>query len=374
MLTVLLWLGTLIAFASSLGLEGLGLSSDLGVTAGLVGLVLSLVPTVWTLVTYYDWTNDYLIISIDQITHYEQHYIFSHETKTVLLHQVQNVGITIPNIVSRWLNVGEVIIDTAGQKGDINFDAVKNPRGIQDTIFELLGRPTPPEIAAIQVTPFERFLPIFPLETPEGGLRWHRHWSVLVRRITLPLLLNLGLLVLLILWLVMGFSVHLDIVPEIVFALVLILVWLAAFLWMLYVYEDWRNDYWEVTDTYIIDVDALPLISEKRRQARLLDIQNVQIEVPSIWAQLLNMGNVFAETAGQADDFEMMEITDPESIRKEIFRRRAAAQARQEAERVSEQEEFERRVVEIVSQRLGIAVPPELQPDTEDVQDREKTR
>lgn len=366
-LLAFLWLGAIGAFLAFRDAQGQ--APDWSVAAGLGLLVLSLLPTVWLIVVYHDWMNDYLSITRDQIVHYEQHYIYSHRTQAIPLGQVQNVGIYIPNALYRWLNVGHVFIDTAGQEGAIRFTAVRDPLSVQSRIFELLGRSAPVEIIELPSTRFQRIFPVYPLPTARGGMIWHRHWWVLLRRIVLPLALSLSTLVLFVLWLVEGVRVDFSVLPEIgaSVAVFLILAWIVASLWVLYVYEDWRNDYWIVTDTHIIDVDALPFISEDRRQARLEDIQDVYTEVPSLFDRLINKGHVFAETAGKAQNFELREVMDPNVIQQEIFRRRTAARARQAEEKAGpdEQEEFERRVLEIVSQRLGIQVSPGPLPDDE---------
>jgi len=362
-LTLILWLATIAVIVG-----GLGIAPDLGVAVGLGLLALSLAPAAWAAIIYYDWSNDYLTITTDQITHYEQHYIFSHRTQTVPVRQVQNVGIFIPNILLKWLNVGHVFVDTAGQEGAIRFTMVQDPRGIQGVIFELMGRPVPTRIGPAPSNRFERFLPIYPIRTERGGLIWHRHWVVLLRRTGLSLLGNLGLLLLFVLWLVVGAGAQVGILPEVGVALLLILGWAVAFAVLWYIYEDWKNDYWIVTDTHIIDVIAkpFPISSEDRRQARLEDIVDVRTDVPTLIDRFLNKGNVFAETAGKAQNFELTEVMDPNSIQREIFQRRAAARARaqQEVEKATqvEQEEFQRRVVDMVLERLGQSGPPVTPP------------
>jgi hypothetical protein len=364
-LTLVLWLATIAVIVG-----GLGIAPDLGLAIGLGLLVLSLASAAWAAFIYYDWTNDYLTITRDQITHYEQELIFSQRTQVVPVRQVQNVGVYIPNPLYGWLNIGHIFIDTAGQEGAIRFYTIRDPRSIQSMIFELLGRPVPIRIAPTPSSRFERFLPIFPVRTERGGLVWHRHWWVLLRRIFWSLLLNLGLPILLGLGLLAGAQVGLPFLLELdaIMTALLVLIWLAAALGSWYIYEDWKNDFWIITDTHIIDIVAkpFPISTEERRQARLEDIVDVRTSVLSLFDRLINKGDVFAETAGKAQNFNLEEVRDPRSIQDEIFRRRTAARARaaqSDAEKKkADDAEMTRRVVEIVLERLGQPVPPAAPP------------
>ncbi len=378
-LFALSWLGALLALLG----QG-GATPDLRLTIGLI--LLSLIPAGWGLVVYYDWRNDYLTIDQDQIVHYEQHYIFRRETRAIPLQRVQNVRIYIPHVIARWLNVGEVIIDTAGQRGDITFNGVKNPQQIQNRIFVLRGRPEPTEVTEPPKHPlarfFDQFLPIYPVRTPEGWIIYHRHPFVLLQRIFWPL----GLLVatwLPAFWLLStGMAGALPAIGMVAIP-ILALCGVGALLWLWYTYADWKNDYWIVTDTHVIDVIArpFPYMSEDRRQARLQDIVNIRTEVPGIWAQIIRMGDVFAETAGQAENFVLQQMVNPKSVQVEMQRRQRTARVREQqaaeearlaeqarlqgqiletvgqAQRVA-QEEFERRVLEILEQRTGQSKTP----------------
>ncbi|MBU1746132.1 MAG: hypothetical protein KKA73_00450, partial [Chloroflexi bacterium] len=190
---------------------------------------------------------------------------------------------------------------------------------------------------------------------------WHRHWWVLLRRLFWSTVLNLGLLVVFVLWPVAGAIVPIDPGLEAGGLLLILLLWGLSFLWIWYEYEDWKNDYWIVTDTHIIDVDALPLISEDRRQARLEDIQDVRAEVPGFFDRLISKGNVFAETAGKAQNFELREVMNPQSIQNEIFNRRARARAlaqqSQSAAKEADYAEIAEQAAQLVMERIGW-VPP----------------
>ncbi|MBU1750030.1 MAG: hypothetical protein KKA73_20290, partial [Chloroflexi bacterium] len=186
--TILLWVGTLVAFVTGSGMPW-------GVPVGLALLAVSLFTVGLSFVIYYDWQNDYLAINRESIIHYEQQYVFSHSSQAAPLPKVQNVGINIPNSLYRWLNVGRIFVDTAGQEGMIAFGPVKDPRGVQSHIFALLGRPVPIDLEAEPSTRFQKWLPINPVKTARGGLVWHRHWWVLLRRLFWSTVLNLGLLV-----------------------------------------------------------------------------------------------------------------------------------------------------------------------------------
>ncbi len=162
----------------------------------------------------------------------------------------------------------------------------------------------------------------------EGDLvTWYKHPLILLRQTWKP---GLALLISLgggIGWAVIG-GRFLDTI-----ALVLYAVWCLSLFWLLWQYEDWRNDIFQMTASHVIDIDRLPLgFRERRRQAALGQVQNINADVPNMWARLFNYGNVIIETAGATGDLTFEWVTNPRSVQAEIFQRIEELRDRQRTE------------------------------------------
>ncbi len=105
--------------------------------------------------------------------------------------------------------------------------------------------------------------------------------------------------------------------------------------WMLWQFEDWQNDFYQVTATRIVDVERSPLLlRENRREASLEQVTSVQFS-QSFWGRILGYGNVTVETAAKAGTFTFDMVSRPQEVQAEIFRHIEMARQRkqqQEAE------------------------------------------
>ncbi len=97
------------------------------------------------------------------------------------------------------------------------------------------------------------------------------------------------------------------------------LVALATGLW---IFTDWRNDTYELTDTMIVDISKLPLFfAENRRQAQISEIQDIQFEMPTPIHYILNFGDVKISTAASDGIFTFDRVPEPGNVVDEIRRR-----------------------------------------------------
>jgi uncharacterized membrane protein YdbT with pleckstrin-like domain len=95
---------------------------------------------------------------------------------------------------------------------------------------------------------------------------------------------------------------------------------LAVFLWR---FEDWRNETFQVTDRYVIDIDRQPLgFGESRKQAELGNVQNVNADRPGLLHTVFNYGNVHIETAGASADITFELVYNPSRVQSDVFQRR----------------------------------------------------
>ena len=100
--------------------------------------------------------------------------------------------------------------------------------------------------------------------------------------------------------------------------------------WLFWQMEDWRNDTFQITDRYVIDIDRRPFgFGESRKQAELDNVQNVNADRPNLLATLFNFGNVVIDTAGATADIVFESVTNPSRVQTDIFTRRDQYQQKQ---------------------------------------------
>jgi uncharacterized membrane protein YdbT with pleckstrin-like domain len=131
-----------------------------------------------------------------------------------------------------------------------------------------------------------------------------------------------------------------------------LLVWVLVVLWFLFQYTDWRNDVYIVTDDEVIDVEKKLLLfpipffffSEDRKQASLEKVQNVNLKVPGVVANMLDFGDVIVQTAGAEGTLDFLFVANPRHVQAEILRRlarfRERQQERESAERLEDMAEW----------------------------------
>jgi len=339
------------------------------------------------LIKWLDWRNDYYVVTNKRVVHYESRLPTLQVTvKQAPLHQVQNVNMLKSGPIARSFNFGTLDIQTAGVEGSIAFRYLDDPEQCQQLIFDLLEetrslekaiervsirqameqRLEPQELPEeeteaetappIQYTSGEAVWdiespPTEPREQPERqsilagiGRRigfflprfreergqvvtWHKHPFVLAKAIWTPALILVAALLAGVAWAAIGGQSFSSVV------LVLFFIWCLSLFWLLWRYEDWRNDVFQMTDSHIIDIDRLPLgLRESKRQASLEQVQNVNAEIPNVWARLFNYGSVVIETAGAAGDLTFEWVMRPRAVQAEIFQRMEALRAKRRTE------------------------------------------
>lgn len=157
---------------------------------------------------------------------------------------------------------------------------------------------------------------LFPLRPTEEGDRvtYRRHWIILARNIALPLLVCLGELALAAYYLGAG---GIPVLLRLGWGLNLaLLVFLALpWGWLVWRYEDWRNDYYVVTSDRIIDVDRAPFgFGGQTREAPMANVQNVSMRIPNFMATALDFGDIQVETAGKEGGLSFYSIHHPREV------------------------------------------------------------
>jgi membrane protein YdbS with pleckstrin-like domain len=150
----------------------------------------------------------------------------------------------------------------------------------------------------------------------DGVITYRRNYFILFWEILLPVLMLGGVLLI-------GALVFRFLFPD----WVGITIGLAPFIlitlfWMVWRYENWRNDKFQLTQLDVIDIDRKPFgFGESRKQAPLSNIQNVTAERPGFFATVFDYGNVHIETAGAEAEIVFDKIPRPGMVLTDIFRR-----------------------------------------------------
>lgn len=164
---------------------------------------------------------------------------------------------------------------------------------------------------------------ILPLRPTEDGdnITYRRHWVILVRNVTLPVLVCMGGIALWVYYLLAGgipVLLRLGWGPNLGLLALSCLPWL----WLLWRYEDWRNDYYILTPDKIVDVNRLPFgFGGDLREAPMANVQNVNMRMPNFLATMLDFGDIEVDTAGQQGGLVFYSIHHPREVMAQVAAR-----------------------------------------------------
>ena len=353
----------------------------LGIWSYIFALLPALALTLWVLFVTLDWSNDWFVITNKHLIHYELDLRrFSTSISKIPVDQIQSVEVEKSNIWATLFNVGIARITTAAMSSAIIFDFIDNPAAVRDTITgmqkRLVGLDAGREQAAMRASieghfnltpPFQAVAEEAEEEEDEefeyeeegptlgerlwkiwdyfargfrsrveeaNAITYRKHVFVLASQVKYPA--GSILILLLLAYLLYYFSVSLS------YILVLgvpLLVALGFFIWRL---EDWRNDTFQLTDFYVVDIDRRPFgFGESRKQAELGNVQNVNANRPNLLATIFNFGDVQIETAGATADITFENVANPNQVQADVFQRRERYRQRQKLRaRVQQREEY----------------------------------
>ena len=335
-----------------------------------VAAILGFFPGLLIVYLTVDHLNDNYIVTNKRVVHEERVPLVMESRTEAPLRSVQDIQQVREGFLAQIYNFGDLIIETAGERGHVIFRQIPKPAEIRDIIFEQAdrvvswaraeeragirealhhhfgipsleesasgsGAASQPSDAGLSVAQWIRqplrmlryFMP--PLWYEEGDtVTWRKHWLPLIKPILPPTLIMFSATLLTVYLAARHFRGEGRTPLLIGYGVVMAV----AFVWWLWTFDDWQNDVYQVTATRIIDVERQPLyLQEKRREASLGVIQNVSSEIPGVLGNLLNYGSVTIETAG-AGAFTFDNVKDPRGVQAEIFRRVEAFQAKKRSE------------------------------------------
>ena len=362
--------------------------------------VIGLLVTIFSVLEIIDWYVDYLIITNKHLVVREFELSRAHiKSNQIPISQIQSVQTLKPDFLSNFLGIGTVRITTASSVGTIDFDRIDNPIAVEETINRLTMRvkaiseaesqaimrksledyfEQPPayhqvtlddveiQTAPAEPTPsfFNSILNRYRWRVIEGDVTTYRkHFFVLIREVAAPTIMGI---ILIALW--WNTHIYLINMPSAVLWFVFGLLGFFNFIWFIWQIEDWRNDTFQVTSRFVIDVDRKPLgFAENRKQAPLSVIQNVNAERPGLLPTIFNYGFVQVETAGADADIQFEKVSRPSEIQSDIFRRLDEFQQQQRLNEGRQRRKEYAILMDVYKQATEQSRIPRRTPDQEEV-------
>jgi len=338
-------------------------------TAWFVGLLVSVLLFVagilWGIWDVIDWSNDYYIVTNQRVV-WVEHVIWLYESREEApLTTIRSVDVKT-NFLGRLLGFGDIIVNT--YTGKILMRIVGQPflmaamieeywhraqrrleeeesAAMENAIRRQLGQleedeaNDSPETDSDQAEPprvkkhgiwqnyFSNFLK---MRFVDGNvITYRKFWLILIKKTWKPALIGMVLLV------IMGYLSFLYFIdPFKIPDLWLILfggfglLTLVIFPWWAYLYVDWRNDIYQVTERYIFDIERRPLGTEIKKSAPLESILSLEHERQGFLGYLFNYGNVTIHV-GDAK-FVFRGVYDPARAQQDVFNRMYALRRKKE--------------------------------------------
>lgn len=101
--------------------------------------------------------------------------------------------------------------------------------------------------------------------------------------------------------------------------------------WLVWQYEDWRNDLYMLTTDRLIEYKRTPfgLLGTSQRTASLANVQNVTAVTKGFVDNLLNVGDVAIRTGGIDNELNFARVWNPRGVQRELVTRLEAYRAAQ---------------------------------------------
>ncbi|MFU8772941.1 MAG: cyclic nucleotide-binding domain-containing protein, partial [Anaerolineales bacterium] len=335
-----------------------------------ISAILFLVGILWGIWDFIDWSNDYYIVTNQRVVWVEKVIMLYDSREEAPLTTIRSVDVKT-NLLGRFLGYGDIIVNTytgriimriVGQpflmaamieeywhraqrrieeeESEAMESAIRRQLGQieeQETQFpqETDSEPEPPRVKThgIWQNYFSNFLK---MRFVDGNvITYRKFWLILIKKTWKPVLAGMIVCALMVyifyLYLVDPLRVSnlwLGLIGGGVLSLGVI------FLWWAYLYVDWRNDIYQVTERYIFDIERRPLGTEIKKSAPLESILSLEHERQGFLGYLFNYGNVTINV-GDAK-FVFRGVFDPARAQQDVFNRMYAlrrAKEKSDAER-----------------------------------------
>ena len=319
--------------------------------------LLALSGLIWGVWSWIDWGNDYYIVTDQRVVWIEKVIWLYDSRDEAPLNTILSVNITTSQ-VGRILGYGNVIVRT--YTGQITFRNVGQPyqiaavveehwhraqrrsqraeeEALEEAIHDRLrhletveeldldegfvpppAEPPPKKRSSFWEKYFANFLR---MRFEEGSvITYRKYWPVFLGKIWLPTSISLVTFALMVYLLVVYYSGSWQLLsPGLVIGLGGGFILFFLFPWWLYQYVDWRNDIYQVTDRYILDIERRPLGTEIKKSAPLENILSLEHRRVGLFGYFLNYGNVTINVG--ETKFVFLHIFEPARAQQDIFNR-----------------------------------------------------
>jgi hypothetical protein len=316
----------------------------------------------WAVWRFYDWGNDYYVITDQRIVWLERTIALYDSRQEAPLVAIKS-GETKSGVVGRLLGFGDVIMETF--MGQIFFRHIGDPAGIKNLIDRehkvAIEQQTTTDIHAIEGKIRQKIEPSQAATTPvsvnnlapaagstnaskqetqlipeklniwqsliarfqmrreaNGMITYRKHLYVLFRMTLMPAVCGLFLVIGTVVLYYWRAQDQIALLTPGMILLVGIGLVAFSFLWWLYKFVDWSNDIYRVTPEKIIDSERKPLGDEITKSAPLENIIGLDSERLGFLGVVLNFGNVVINI-GTENKFIFYGIHDPARAQRDIF-------------------------------------------------------
>lgn len=324
--------------------------------------LLAAVPAVlifgWIAYSINDYLDDDFIVTNKRVAHFERVFVKKELRNQIPNDKIQSISVRYAGPLASALKISDLEVRSAGRADSlILFDRVARAEKIRALILDQRGNLRAHDEAEMRKrfrARVEKDLTPYIYKTPtEEGQRdnyktmprrswmqflrgvWHqmfggefrdgttityrKHWVALARQAGRLLLLFVVLLIAFVIY----FSVPiLQVLPRAPTLAVFLFLFVVDGVGLIWQWEDWRNDIYQITDSQIVDIERLPFgLWSRSTEALLMNVQDARALRPSPVNSILNFGNVEVQTAGGGPPLVFYDVASPELIVEEIFRR-----------------------------------------------------
>ncbi len=372
-----------------------------------VWLLFTLLVAIWQI---NDWADDFYAVTNRRVIHREKVLFFSNRQAEAPVSQIRNIVASRTSFIANTLmlqNMGDVNIETVNSYHPIVFANIDQPEEVSRAILKqaqqakvagqaaqrdvirnilreqmrIVEKPSNvPKPGKVQVVGYGAhsaeepqkpkplplvvgnfFFPRARVKDEKGNITYRRHPLQLLQTAGLPALSILAYLVAFVAGWRLGVLEQIALRTAASLPLRLILIALAASIflvlvvWLVFRYEDWRNDMFLLTKDKIIDIDRTPfgLQGVQQNVSPLEKVQNVTSNQDGFIEWLFNMGDVTIETGGEKRlIFER--VKDPRQIQRDIADYLAQLKANEKAADVEQRNKELAEWISIYNEMLNL--------------------